>query len=151
MMRQLGILLGSMAVLWLLLALPARWIWGDVVLLHSVVALSLCALPAAASLAWANVGLKHSPEMLMFQVLGATGLRMAFVLGVGLALYLGLPDHFSEVFWVWVLVFYMFSLFVEVCLVVRAKRLSQKGPDPLANRALNQEPANDAVGGHQSV
>jgi hypothetical protein len=141
-MRQLGMLLGSMAVLWLLLALPARWIWGDVVLLHSVVALSVCALPAAASLVWANAGIKRSPDMLMFQVLGSTGLRMAFVLGVGLALYLGLPDHFSEGFWVWVLVFYMFSLFVEVCLVVRAKK---------ANRSLNPDPVNDAVGGHRSV
>jgi len=141
--RQLGILLGSIAVLWLLLALPARWIWGNVVLLHSVVALSLCAVPAAASLIWATASIERSPDMLMFQVLGGMGLRMAFVLGVGLALYLGLPDDFSEVFWVWVLIFYMFSLFVEVCLVVRAKRT--------ANPTLNQEPANDAVGGHQSV
>jgi len=104
----------------------------------------VCAVPAAASLAWANAGIQRSPEMLMFQVLGGTGLRMVFVLGVGLALYLGLPEHFSEVFWVWVLVFYMFSLFVEVLLVVRAKRLA-------ASRPANAEQVNEPVGGRQSV
>src|SRR5262249_21339314 len=139
-----GVLLGSLLLLWLLLALPARWIWGDGVFLQSVVAVLLCALPAAASLVWANAGIQRSPEMLMFQVLGGTGVRMAFVLGVGMLLYFSLPAHFSEVFWVWVLVFYMFSLFVEVSLVVRAKRLA-------ATRPENTEQANDAVGGRQSL
>ena len=143
-MRQLGILLGSLVLLWLLAALPARWIWGESVFLQSIFALVLCALPAAVSLAWANAGMQRSPEMLMFQVLGGTGLRMAFVLGVGLALYLGLPQHFSEVFWVWVLLFYMFSLFVEVSLVVRAKKTA-------ASRASNAGQVNEPVGGRQSV
>jgi hypothetical protein len=52
-------------------------------------------------------------------VLGGTGMRMGVVLGAGLLLYSFVPLFAQQAFWVWLLVFYLLTLAVEMVLVVK--------------------------------
>ena len=56
----------------------------------------------------------------MLAVMGGTGLRMVFVVGAGMALFYLHPDFNHAAFWIWVIVFYLFTLTLEmVILLVR--------------------------------
>lgn len=152
MIGRLAILVCALVLAWGLLVVPARLLWGDSMVLLSLVALGLCLAPAAATMLWLGVVRRQAPEMFLVHALGGTGVRLAVVLGGGLALFLSLPETFSEVFWVWVLVFYMLSLVLEVTLVVQARKVDALPNDHL--RHASGTPAGiprDAVGGDQSV
>ena len=58
----------------------------------------------------------------MVLVFASTGLRMAFVLGGGLALSALLPLFQEAVFWGWLLVFYLFTLALEVVLLQKTRQ-----------------------------
>jgi hypothetical protein len=53
-------------------------------------------------------------------VLGGTGLRMVVVMTAGLVLFLRV-DYFQKNpgFWAWILVFYLFTLALEMTLILR--------------------------------
>jgi hypothetical protein len=114
---RLLILIGLTA--WVVAAYPAFVLGGEAALIHSAVALALCLVPAAATLLWATGGGTRAPEQQLALVLGGTGLRMGVALGVGLLLYLFVPLFAQSAFWVWLLVFYLLTLTVEVVLVVK--------------------------------
>jgi hypothetical protein len=103
---------------WLLVAYPARLVWGDAAVLFSAVAGLLCLVPAIASLVWAHGALKGKPVQQLAAVMGGMGLRMAVVLGAGMAFYFLVPDFHHAAFWLWVVVFYLVTLALEVGLVV---------------------------------
>jgi type IV secretory pathway VirB2 component (pilin) len=123
--RNLGLLIGVTLALWVLLMYPARWLGVEEASLFSSVAVLLCLLPAAATLAWAHRSAQRSPEQYVMAALGGTVVRMAVVLGVGLSLYLGLPDFHRTSFWIWVSVFYLFTLALEVILIVTSRTAEQ--------------------------
>jgi hypothetical protein len=52
-------------------------------------------------------------------VLGGTGVRMAFVLGTALLLHFTVPSFQKQGFWVWLLIFYLFTLALEMVLIVK--------------------------------
>jgi hypothetical protein len=106
----------------MLLAFPAKWMWGEGMLLQSAVAMGLCLVPGVAVLVAAGWLQQKPPEWRMgFTLLGAV-FRMGFVLGVGAILYSATPGFGENAFWIWLLVFYLFTLAVEVGLILRAEQ-----------------------------
>jgi hypothetical protein len=119
MKRVLLLIVGSLA-LWLLLALPARMLGGgDAALIFSGTAFLLCLAPAVGTLVWASYGLEKHPEQQLTIILGGTGLRMFFVLGVALLISRVVPYYQEQIsFWIWVLVLYMSTLALEMGLLL---------------------------------
>jgi hypothetical protein len=116
-MKKLGSLTGSTLLLWAILIYPSWRLWGDMVWLQSLTALALCLAPALITMAW-TLRVGTVPEKQLVAVLGGTGLRMAFALGGGLLLYRALPEMFTDGFWLWMALFYMFILALETILVL---------------------------------
>jgi hypothetical protein len=112
-------LVGGTLLCWLVVVVPARWLWGDSALLFSTTAWLLCLVPSAGTLAWAQWALRGKPEQQLLAVMGGTVVRMLFVLGIGMALYLTLPDFQYIRFWLWVIAFYFITLTLEIVLVTR--------------------------------
>jgi hypothetical protein len=132
-MRRVGLLVIGSMVFWLLVALPSRHVWGDSAAVYSGVAVLLCLVPTAATMLWANWAFRKSPGDQVLMVLGGTGLRMFVVLSGGLALYTLIP-YFQEHqgFWLWILVSYLFTLVLEMALVLKGQ--SQAGDQYLAKQ-----------------
>src|SRR5262249_9520169 len=126
-MRRLALLLGGSLALWLLAALPARAVWGDVAVIHSGTAVLLCLVPAAATLLWADRAASPGPHHQFFALLGGTRVRLFVVLAGALALQQWVP-YFGEQpgFWVWLLLFYFATLALELTLVL-ARRGAPSG------------------------
>jgi hypothetical protein len=119
---------------WLLLAVPAYWFWGDEAVVQAAVAAGLCLLPALATLAWATWTAGRSPEHQLAMALGGTGVRLGVVLCGGLAIYFLVPGFRQVGFWIWVVVFYVVTLALEIGLIVArlsaAVRASEAGARP---------------------
>jgi hypothetical protein len=111
-------LIGGSLLAWALLAYPARHLWGDSALVYSAVAVALCLVPTAATMLWAGWALRQSPEQQLVMVLGGTGVRMGVVLGAGLVLTSFVPFFGQQSFWLWLLLFYLITLTLEMVLVV---------------------------------
>jgi hypothetical protein len=116
--QRLAFLILVSLLTWAALAIPARYLWGEAALLLSAVALALCLLPTTATLAWGLAARHPTPEQQLLLVLGGTGIRMAVVLGVGLMLYLTVDFFRQTAFWLWLLVFYLLTLALEIALLL---------------------------------
>jgi hypothetical protein len=114
-------LVAGSLLLWLALVYPARQLGGDEAVFLSTVALALCLVPAVATMAWA-LRAGSTPESQLLMILGGTGVRMGIVLGGGLLLTRLFPDDFPSAFWVWLVVFYLFTLGLEMTLLVRGSK-----------------------------
>ena len=121
MKSRVGVLITCTLGLWAITFFPARYLWGHAAVVYSLVALGLCLLPTSLTLIWAQRRPASSPQQHMLVAFGGTGLRMAFVLGGGLALSGVLPYFREPVFWCWLLVFYLFTLALEVFLLHRGR------------------------------
>lgn len=128
-MRRLGILVIGSLLLWVALVIPGRLLGGDEAVFLSSVALALCLIPAVATMAWA-LRAGTSPEAQLLMILGGTGVRMGIVLGGGLLLTQLLPEQFPSVFWIWLVVFYLFILGLEMTLIVRGSKPPVELPKP---------------------
>ena len=123
MSKRVLILIGGVAALWLLLALPARRLGGDDdAVLQAGLAALLCLVPATAVMVWAAWAFGQSPEHQLYAVLGGGALRMGFVLGVALVLtqVVGLFKD-PTAFFIWLGVFYLSTLALEIGLLVTAR------------------------------
>ena len=109
--------------MWLAVLFPAYKLGGDEAIFLSAVALALCLIPAVATMAWA-LRADTSPESQLLMILGGTGVRMGIVLGGGLLLTRLFPEHFPAAFWIWLVVFYLFILGLEMTLLVRGSKTS---------------------------
>jgi hypothetical protein len=120
--RRVLILVGGVAAFWLLLALPARHLGGgDEAVLQSGLAALLCLVPATAVLLWADWAFRQNPEQQMYAVLGGGGVRMFFVLSAGLVLGEVVGWFRGQVsFWAWLVLFYLFTLALEIGLMLKA-------------------------------
>jgi hypothetical protein len=117
--QRLLLLLGSCLFLWLLLAGPVYWLLGSQQLLFSAVAAGVCLIPAAGTLILCELAFGKSPEQQLAAVMGGMGIRMLFVLGLGMTMYYGLPGFKSGSFWLWIIGFYLVTLAAEVTIIVR--------------------------------
>lgn len=130
MNRGVGLLIGGCLAFWALLVYPAYLMWGRDALVHSATAAAICLVPTLATFLWASWAKHHSPGQQLFMVLGGVGIRMAFVLLASLAVTLALPEFRQPVdyaFWIWVLAFYLFTLALEVTLLVRDHNATETG------------------------
>lgn len=121
---------GSFAF-WAVVALPARHFGGSPAFAYSLVALLMCLAPTALVAWWRGGALMRSPEQRLLATLGGSGLRMATVLGGGLALASAGPHFRHASFWVWLLVFYLVTLFLELSLL-----LAESQPEAGAGRGV---------------
>ncbi len=127
MTRSLGLLMIGTLGLWLVLALilwlalpSPDWLqWGESTVLFSGTAGLLCLVPTALTLVWTRFSFHGQPEQQLLAVLGGTGVRMAFVIGMGMVFYHLVPRYQHQQFWIWVIVFYLYTLALEVILLTR--------------------------------
>ena len=119
MKKNLVLLVAGTLVFLALVAYPARLLWGESALLFSATAAGLCLVPTVVTLAWAQAGGKGEPHQQVLAILAGTGLRMLFVIGGGMVLYLTVPTFGLQRFWLWVIVFYLFTLTLEMVLLTR--------------------------------
>src|SRR5262249_611035 len=116
-------LIAASAAFWLLAALPARYFWNDTAALFAGVALLMCLVPAVLTLLWAGYVSKRDPRQATLTALGSSGVRM-FVVPIGaLLLYTQVPPFQNDAsFLFWVVAAYLFTLTVEVLLLVSGTR-----------------------------
>ena len=114
-----GHLLAGSLLFWIAASGTGALVKGSEVLLPSVPALLLCLVPAALTFWWATLAARSSIEAKMLAFVGGTALRMAVSLGGALVLYFLVPLCHQQVFWLWVVLFYLFTLGLETALVLR--------------------------------
>jgi len=122
-MRQLVQLLAGSFAIWLAFAIPA-WLFADVAaLLDTAVACGLCLLPMTATLVWCHWAMGNAPEQQLTAVLGGTGVRLVVVIAGGIALNRMVDALNRPAFLIWVVVFYLATLTLEIVLLVRRQTL----------------------------
>jgi hypothetical protein len=124
-MKSLGVLIGGTGLFWALTAYPLRLVWGEETLLFGATAALLCLVPMIVTLLWVRWAPKDQPQQQLLAVLGGTGLRMFFVLGCGLALFLVVPAFQYQRFLFLIIAYYLFTLTLEVILLVRQSAVDQ--------------------------
>jgi hypothetical protein len=116
--RSLAVLLGGTVALWAALAYPAWLLGGESALLFSGVAAFLCLVPALATLAWSSWALHGPPQRQLAAVFGGMGVRMLGAVGVGILLYNFVPKLGHSAFLIWVIVFYLATLTLEIAVLL---------------------------------
>jgi hypothetical protein len=114
---RLSVLIGGCTLLWIVAAYPLRRLGDDRLLVLSGVALLLCLVPSAITLAWATWAARRSTEAQLLLLLGGTGLRMGVALAAGLVLYLGVDYFADRRFWLCLLIAYLGTLGLEMVLL----------------------------------
>jgi hypothetical protein len=112
--KRVGSLVAVALGFWAAMFFPARYFGGTEAVVYSLVALTLSAVPAVLVLSWTGRDRAPSPQQTIKVIFAGTGLRMVVVLGGGLLLYFLLPYFQQTSFWLWLMVFYLFMLTVEV-------------------------------------
>lgn len=121
MIRRLALLLLACLAFWVLLAVPVKHLADDEnAWLHSGTAMVLCLIPAAITLVWVSA-LEHDPFQQSMTLLGATGVRLFVVLMIALVLVKTLPPFDQGRFLIWLAVFYLFTLALEMTLLLRGR------------------------------
>lgn len=118
MIRSLALLVGGSLAFWLLLAYPAWLVGGAAGVIFSAVAGALCLVPTVVTFLWCAGTARGTPEQRLLAVMGGSGARLAVVLGIGIALFHGFPYFHYKTFWIWIIVFYLFTLALEVGLLL---------------------------------
>lgn len=114
---------------WLAAAWPARLLSGPEAPSRGLAACLLCLAPAVLTLAWAASTAGGKPEEQLTAVFGGILVRMVAVLGGALLLFFAVPFLQAADFWIWLLGFYLFTLALEMALVLAYFR---RTPDHLS-------------------
>ena len=127
MRSQVGVLIAGVLFAWLVVSYPAFRFGGTTNLLLSGAAALLCLAPAVVTFLWGLKAMAGSPvDRLRHAVLGML-LRMAVVLGGGMALYFGVPSFERMDFWLWTAGFYLGTLALETVLLSHARQPKTAG------------------------
>jgi hypothetical protein len=125
-MRALFWLVAGTVVFWGLVTYPARllaehngWERPELTTLWSSAAALLCLAPTVLTLVWTRRVRAGQPEQQLLAVMGGTTVRMAFVLAVGLLLFLSIDKFHYQRFWIIIVIYYLFTLALEMVLIVR--------------------------------
>ena len=128
MIKTLSLLMIGTMSFWLVLAWPIYYfLGGSSGMMLSGAAALLCLVPTTLTLAWGLWAFRSQPEMQFLAVMGGTAVRLAFVIGVALALYFLVPAFQYQRFWLWIVAFYLFTLALEMVLLTRHIS-TQQGP-----------------------
>jgi hypothetical protein len=104
------------------------WERPDLTYLWGVTAAALCLVPTALTLLWTQWAYKGRPEQQLLAVMGGTGVRLFLVLGGAMVLFLSVAEFAYQRFWIFVVVYYLFTLALEMVLVVRGTAAEQAQP-----------------------
>jgi hypothetical protein len=124
MIRSLGLLWAGTIMLWLLAAFPAWLISPETGLLDITVACGVCLVPMTATLLWCHYAFHGRADQQLLAVLGGTGVRLLIVVAASIGLFLAVEVLGRPAFLVWVVVFYLLTLTMEVVVVVRQQNAS---------------------------
>lgn len=107
--------------LWAVTAYPAWRFGGEPAILQCTVAMVLCLVPSAATMAFTERAFRQPAgvDQQMLAVLGGSGVRLLVALGAGWILNAHVPPLGGVWFWVWLGVFYLYALGLESVLIVR--------------------------------
>jgi len=114
---RLSLLVAGSLAFWAVLALPARLL-DETAFVFSGVACLLCLVPTAVTFVWCRWSQQATSEQRLLAGLGGSVVRMVFVLGAGLAIFHLAPAFHYQRFWLWVIVFYLFTLTLEMALLL---------------------------------
>jgi hypothetical protein len=120
--QRLLILVAGTLLFWAATALPVWLLGSDLALLHATTAALLCLVPGIFTLVWAERTSRKDPQQMLLVVLGGTGVRMFGVLLAGILLVQMVPPYREQdSFLIWLLVFYLFTLALEMTLLLKAR------------------------------
>lgn len=137
MIRRLGAFIVGTLAFWGIVVALVQLLWervgpadmaGAVILVYVSVAAVVCTVPTTVTLLWSSWVQTRSPEQQLLAVMGGTGVRMFFVLAVGMLLTRSVP-YFEEHalrFWLCLLVFYFYTLALEMIVLARSTTSLQK-------------------------
>ncbi len=123
MRQRVLILIAGTVLFWALTAIPARHLGGgNLAIAYSATALLLCLVPGVLTFLWTGWTARQDPQQMLLVALGATGIRMFGVLLAGLLLLQTVPlFREQEGFLIWLVVFYLFTLTLEMVLLLKAR------------------------------
>jgi hypothetical protein len=125
-MKGLLWLVGGTIAFWGLVTYPARLLWPqDPTLGWSTAAALICLIPTTLTLVWTRWAYGGQPEQQLLAVLGGTAVRMGFVLAAAMILYFNVPEFEHQRFWVFMVVYYLFTLALEMVVIVRGTAAGQ--------------------------
>jgi hypothetical protein len=128
-MRRLALLLAAPLALWVILAVPVKYLADDEnAWVHSGVAMLLCLVPAALTFVWADRTIRRDPQQGAMILLGSTGVRLFGVLAVALLLMNSVPVFGLGRFLIWLVVFYLFTLALEMTLLLTGRTSPDSNP-----------------------
>ncbi len=129
MIKGLLWLVGGTVAFWALVTYPARLLWPrEPIFQWSLAAALICLVPTAVTLAWTRWAYAGKPEQQLLAVLGGTAVRMVFVVAAGMVLFYSAEAFEHQRFWIFVVVYYLFTLALEMVLIVRATAPGQAQP-----------------------
>lgn len=124
MIRRLLTLIGCCTAFWAIASLVAQRIWGAPAAAYAGIAMTLCLVPAIATLCWANWALRQTADQQFTMLLGGTGVRVFVVLIGAFILNQSVPylqQPATPTFLMWVLMSYMVTLIAETALTLSAQ------------------------------
>ena len=129
MITRLGWLILGTVTFWVVLAVPARRLWGDETAVAGALAALLCLVPTA--LTFLAAAAYRTPQQQVIATLVGSGVCMFAVLG-GMVGVMHLAPEFQERtgFWVWLLVFYLFTLALKMVVLLRGRAAAVGMPPP---------------------
>jgi hypothetical protein len=116
--HSLAVLCGGTLCVWAAAAYPAWLLWGQSALVFSSVAAVICLVPALATLAWSARASFGTPEQQLAALFGGTGVRMVVAVATGIILYKCAPAFAHAAFLIWIIVFYLTTLALEIVVLV---------------------------------
>ncbi len=130
--RLLLLLMGSLAF-WVLVALPARALSDDPetaerAIVYSGTAVLLCLVPTALTLIWSSRALRQDPHTQLTAVMGGTAFRLFGTLLAGFAISSTFAYYRESSFWNWLLAAYLFTLGLEMTLLLAGKPAAAPKP-----------------------
>jgi len=133
-MRLLGQLWAGSLAMWLLLAGGAWLLAGEVGLIDTAIACVLCLVPMTATMLWCHWSFGSAPDQQLVAVLGGTGVRLLVVIVGGIGLFHTVAALHRPAFLLWVVVFYLGTLTLEIVLVVRRQNVLAAATTATAGR-----------------
>jgi len=100
---------------------PAALVGGTDWLVIGLAAFGLTALPALATMVGAGLTFRAAPDMLLLAGLGGSAVRLVIALGGGMALAALDRETFGPAFLLWLAIFYLLLLALEITLLVRER------------------------------
>jgi hypothetical protein len=130
---------GGTALLWAVCTLVSWNVHGESGILFTAVACALCLVPMLATLIWTHRVQGGTSEAKLAAAMGGTGLRMMVVLLGGVTLFINVPALHHVAFMLWLIVFYLATLAIEVSVAVRGI-MSEAGQVRAPESASSSQP-----------